>query len=105
MPLVELREYRLKEGKLQEWLVLMEAEIIPYQLSKGMKVISTNTYSDEQGNDWFIWLREFENEAKRQEITQLTYNEWWKTEIRPKIFQLIEKDSMRVRVLQNIRLK
>lgn len=104
MPLIELREYRLKAGKLKDWLALMEEQIIPFQLSKGMKITGTNTYQDEEGNDWFIWFREFENEEKRQAITELTYNDWWKTEVRPKVFQCIEKESMRVRLLNKLDL-
>ena len=36
MAFYELRQYKVKPGKLAEWVKIMEEEIIPFQVSKGM---------------------------------------------------------------------
>ena len=48
----ELREYRTQPGKRAEWVELMETEIIPYQISKGMVVVGS--FTGEQEEDLYI---------------------------------------------------
>ncbi|GAB3480017.1 NIPSNAP family protein [Marinomonas epiphytica] len=100
MAIVELREYKVLPGKLEAWLTWMAEEILPYQVSKGMRVLNTYTHQDEDGQDWFVWLREFDSESERQRLYEETYNDWWVSEIRPKVFQHIDQKAIRVRVLQ-----
>ena len=38
MAFYELRQYKVLPGKMNEWLNLMESEIIPFQISKGMVI-------------------------------------------------------------------
>ena len=38
MAFYELRQYKVKPGKLAEWVKIMEEEIIPFQVSKGMVI-------------------------------------------------------------------
>ena len=38
MAFYELRQYKVKKGKMKEWLKIMEEEIIPFQVSKGMVI-------------------------------------------------------------------
>ena len=38
MAFYELRQYKVKPGKLAEWIKIMEEEIIPFQVSKGMVI-------------------------------------------------------------------
>ena len=38
MPFYELRQYRVRPGKMAEWIALMEEEIIPLQVAKGMVI-------------------------------------------------------------------
>ena len=33
-----------------------------------------------------------------------TYNQWWKDEIRPRVFTMIEQDNIRVRLLNPVKL-
>ena len=40
MPFYELRQYRVRPGKIAEWIALMEEEIIPLQVAKGMVIPS-----------------------------------------------------------------
>ena len=34
----ELRQYEIEKGKMEEWMVFMEGEIIPFQVAKGMVI-------------------------------------------------------------------
>ena len=104
MPVIELREYRVLPGKFDAWTSWMHSELLPYMREKGMKVLLTTSYVDDEGDEWFIWLREFDNEEHRSALYEATYNDWWVDEIRPKIFQHIEQESMKVRVLNKIDL-
>ncbi|MCL9780414.1 NIPSNAP family protein [Vibrio sp. S4M6] len=104
MKVIELREYKLKPGKTEQWLCWMEEEILPLQRSKGMKIISTYIHKGDDGADYFIWLREFDDEASRQAISAETYDEAWIRDFRPKVFQHIEQDAVRVRLLNPVQL-
>ncbi|CAH0541693.1 NIPSNAP family protein [Vibrio marisflavi] len=104
MRVTELREYKIKPGKTEQWLKWMKDEILPLQRSKGMKIVATHVHKGEDGEDYFVWLREFENEEARQKITQETYDEYWVSTIRPKVFELIEQDSVKVRLIHPVDL-
>jgi len=62
MAFYELRQYKVWPGKMTEWLKIMESEIIPFQISKGMVI--TGSYKGEEDESIYIWLRRFENEKK-----------------------------------------
>ncbi len=38
MAFYELRQYFVRPGKMDEWVKIMEEEIIPFQVSKGMVI-------------------------------------------------------------------
>ena len=38
MAFYELRQYFVRPGKMDEWVKIMENEIIPFQVSKGMVI-------------------------------------------------------------------
>ncbi len=38
MAFYELRQYKVLPGKMDEWVKIMEEEIIPFQVSKGMVI-------------------------------------------------------------------
>ncbi|MDD9197599.1 hypothetical protein PVK62_17425, partial [Aliivibrio sp. S3MY1] len=57
-----------------------------------------------EGIDFFVWLREFEDEDSRKRIYKDTYNDWWITNIRPKVFKLIEEDSISIKFLHPVEL-
>lgn len=104
MKIIELREYRIKTGKTQEWLTWMRDELLPYQRSKGMKILATYITQGADGADYFVWLREFDDEASRQRLYEETYNDWWNSEIRPKVFELVEQDAISVKLLKRVDL-
>lgn len=102
MAIIKLREYKIKPGKTEQWLNWMHEELLPYQRSKGMRIINTYLHQDPNGTDYFIWLREFDDEKARKEIYALTYNTWWIEEIRPKVFELIEQDAIKVKLIHQL---
>ena len=104
MKVTELREYKIRPGKTSEWLRWMPEDLLPYQRSKGMVIVDTYIQTDDTGTDFFVWLREFENEEARQRIYEETYNDWWISEIRPKVFTLIDETSISVKLLHSVDL-
>jgi hypothetical protein len=44
----------------------MHEELLPYQRSKGMWIINTYLHQEPNGTDYFIWLREFDDEKARK---------------------------------------
>lgn len=52
MVFYELRQYKIKPGKMEAWLTLMEGEIIPFQVAKGMVI--TGSYRGEKDESVYI---------------------------------------------------
>ena len=52
MAFYELRQYKVLPGKMNEWLNLMESEIIPFQISKGMVI--TGSYKGEEDESIYL---------------------------------------------------
>lgn len=93
----ELRQYPVKEGKLDEWVKWMDAVIIPYQMSKGMAILGT--FADIPNNR-YIWIRRFENEEQKEALYEATYrNEYWQNEISPQVGEYIHREGIVVDIL------
>src|SRR5947209_3216053 len=84
MAFYELRQYKVRPGKMQEWLKVMEEEIIPFQVAKGMVI--TGSFRGEADESVYVWLRRFESEAQREALYKAVYeSDHWKKEIAPRI--------------------
>jgi hypothetical protein len=70
MAFYELRQYKVKPGKLAEWVKIMEEEIIPFQISKGMVICGS--FGGEEDETVYIWLRRFESEEQRKELYEMS---------------------------------
>ncbi|MFN2232221.1 MAG: NIPSNAP family protein [Anaerolineae bacterium] len=89
----ELRQYRVKPGKREEWVELMEKEIIPFQIAQGMVVIGS--FVGEQEEDLYVWIRRFENEAQREALYQRVYeSDYWKNEISPRVGDMLDRERI-----------
>jgi hypothetical protein len=89
----ELRQYRVKPGKREEWVELMEREIIPFQIAQGMVVIGS--FVGEQEEDLYVWIRRFENEAQREALYQRVYeSDYWKNEISPRVGDILDRERI-----------
>lgn len=85
----ELRQYKIREGKMDAWVEFMETVIIPFQVSKGMVI--TGSYRGEADDTLYVWTRRFESEAERERLYQAVYgSDTWKNDIAPKVGELMD---------------
>ena len=93
MAFYELRQYKVRPGKMQEWLKVMEEEIIPFQVANGMVI--TGSFRGEADDSVYVWLRRFESEAQREALYKAVYDsEHWEKEIAPRIPDLLDREKM-----------
>ena len=91
----EIREYRIFPGKMNEWLQVMEQEIIPFQVGCGMVI--TGSFRGEDDDSVYVWMRRFESEADRERLYAKVYeSETWKNDIGPRVGELIDRDAIQV---------
>jgi hypothetical protein len=91
----ELREYRIRDGKRDRWVKLMEEEVIPFQVSKGIVVIGSFVAKDEP--DLYVWIRRFESEEEAERLYKAVYeSDFWKKEIKPQADEMLDRERMRV---------
>ncbi len=90
MAFYELRKYKIRKAKMNDWLKLMEGEIIPFQVSKGMVI--TGSFRGETDDSVYIWLRRFNSEKERERLYKAVYeNPHWVNEIAPRVGKLIHR--------------
>ena len=86
----ELRQYRIKDGKRNEWVKLMEEEIIPFQISKGMVVVGS--FTGQQEPDLYVWIRRFDSEEERVQLYKSVYeSDHWLNVLKPKIDTMLDR--------------
>ncbi len=85
----ELRQYKVKKGKMKEWLKLFEEQIVPFQVSKGMVVPASFTLLEDSRQ--FVWMRRFRNEAERTRLYRKVYETaHWKDVIQPQVEAVLD---------------
>lgn len=103
MPFYELRQYEIRPGKMEAWLKLMEEEIIPFQVSKGMVIAAS--FRGETDDEIYIWMRRFESEAERERLYADVYeSDHWKTSLAPRVGELINRETISVKRIVPTRL-
>ena len=91
----ELRQYTIQPGKMDEWVELMEGEIIPFQVGKGMVI--TGSFRGEEDDSVYVWMRRFQSEEERAQLYEAVYDsEEWKNYFTPKVGELIDRDGINV---------
>jgi hypothetical protein len=91
----ELRQYRTKPGRREDWVRFMEETIIPFQVSKGMVIVGSFVGQEEQ--DLYVWIRRFASEAERTQLYEAVYqSDRWKNEIGPRVGELIDREQIKV---------
>ena len=89
----ELRQYRIKKGKMKQWVKFMEEQIIPFQVSKGMVV--AGSFACPKEPSLYIWLRRFKNEAERKRLYAKVYeSDHWKKVIDPQVGTMLDRSSI-----------
>jgi hypothetical protein len=93
MAFYELRQYKVRPGKLAEWVKIMEEEIIPFQVSKGMVICGS--FRGETDDSGYVWLRRFESEAERERLYKAVYeSHFWKEKIAPRVPDCLDREKM-----------
>ena len=91
----EIRQYRIYLGKMEEWLQVMEQEIIPFQVACGMVI--TGSFRGEEDDSVYVWMRRFESETDRERLYAKVYeSDMWKNDIGPRVGELIDRDAIQV---------
>ena len=97
----ELREYRVKPGMRAHWVRLMEEEILPFQISKGVTVVGSFIAEDER--DLSVWIRRFEDEGERERLYREVYDsEHWKNVIKPHYDEILDLESVKTSRLEDL---
>lgn len=93
MALFELRQYRTHPGQRDNWVKYMEEVIIPFQTKRGMTILGS--FVGEQEDDLYVWIRRFEDEEDRKRLYKDVYeSDEWKTEIGPKIPEMMDRERI-----------
>ena len=78
---------------MDEWVEIMEQEIIPFQVSKGMVICGSSRGETDQSI--YVWLRRFESEAEREAQYKAVYeSDHWKNEIAPRVSDYLDRSAM-----------
>ncbi len=89
----ELRQYKVLPGKIDEWVKLMEDEIIPFQVAKGMVICGS--FRGEEDDSVYVWLRRFESEEQREALYKAVYeSDYWKNEMSPRVPDYLDRSAM-----------
>ena len=103
MAFFELRQYKIRPGKMAQWLEFMENEIIPFQVSKGAVICAS--FRGEEDESVYFWIRRFESEAERERLYEAVYqSEFWIKEVAPKVGELIDREAIKVQRVSPTRL-
>ncbi|WP_428488196.1 NIPSNAP family protein [Rhodopila sp.] len=93
MAFYELRQYKVLPGKMDDWVTMMEQEIIPFQMSKGMVICGS--FQGETDASVYVWLRRFESETQREALYKAVYeSDHWKTQIAPRTPEYLDRSAM-----------
>ncbi len=89
MAFYELRQYRVLPGKMAEFIRMMEDEIIPLQVAKGMVI--TGSYQGETDESVYVWMRRFASEEQRAAQYAAVYeSDFWTKSLAPRLPALLD---------------
>ena len=95
MAFYEVRQYEIRPGKMEEWIQMMDQEILPFQAAKGMVI--SGIFRGEEDDSVFIWIRRFESEAERERLYKAVYeSDEWVNDMSPRVGQLINRETIKV---------
>jgi heme-degrading monooxygenase HmoA len=87
--IVEVRSYRIKPGRRQEFIEFFETRAVPALRSHGMKIVGP--LLDLENPDKFIWLRSFPSLSERDRMKNAFYEgELWKNELESIAMPMLE---------------
>jgi len=87
--IVEVRSYRIKPGRREEFIEFFEKRSIPALRSHGMKVLGP--LLDLENPNKFVWLRSFPSLEERDRMKDEFYEgELWKNELEASAMPMLE---------------
>jgi hypothetical protein len=87
--IVEVRSYRIKPGRRDEFVKLFETRAIPALRSYGMKILGPML--DIENPNKFVWLRSFPSLEERDKMKNAFYEgDLWKKELEAIAMPLLE---------------
>ena len=93
MAFYELRQYKVLDGQMENWLKVMQEEIIPFQVAKGMVIAAS--FRGEDDDSVYVWIRPFENEAERERLYDEVYgSDYWKDDVSPRLSSMLDREAM-----------
>jgi len=93
MAFFEIRQYKIRPGKMDEWIDFMQSQIIPFQVSKGMVVCGS--YRGEEDDSVYFWIRRFESEAERERLYEAVYkSDTWVNTLSERVGKLIDREAI-----------
>ncbi|MDG2270640.1 MAG: NIPSNAP family protein [Alphaproteobacteria bacterium] len=103
MAFYELRQYTVLPGQMDNWLKVMEEEIIPFQVAKGMVI--TGSFRGEDDESVYVWIRRFENEEQRAALYDAVYGSTeWTEGISPRLNDVLDREAMVVTRIEPTRM-
>jgi len=83
-PIIEVRVYKVAEGKMDEWERFFHDKLVEPQEKAGIKILTAyRTLGDE---DLFVWSRQFSSKANMAKERAAFYeSDLWKTTLRPEL--------------------
>ncbi len=95
----ELRRYQINEGKRDEFVRLMEEQIIPFQTQQGMSILGS--FVAEEDDTTYVWIRRFDSEEERERLYEEVYDsDHWKNEIAPQVASMMDRETIQVTRLE-----
>lgn len=97
--LFELRQYTINDGYRDQFVRLMEEQIIPFQTQQGMVILGS--FISEEDENTYVWIRRFASEEERERLYDAVYNtDHWRDEIAPHVSEMMSRDSISVKRLE-----
>ena len=95
----ELRRYQINEGKRDDFVRLMEEQIIPFQTQQGMSILGS--FVAEEDDTTYVWIRRFDSEEERERLYEEVYDsDHWKNEIAPQVASMMDRETIQVTRLE-----
>lgn len=93
--IVEVRSYRTKPERRDEFIRLFESRTVPAQQACGMGIVGP--LLDKENPNRFIWLRSFPSMAAREEMKKAFYGgDPWQSELANQILPMLDSYDVSV---------
>ena len=96
--IVEVRKYTTQPGKRDAWITYMREVVVPFQESKGMRVLGQYTVDDDENA--FVWMRSFESVEQMREQSEAVYESaYWTEQVTPVVIDHLVRGASTVTIL------